>query len=337
MLFCGQCGQHLNAGDKQCPRCGTPVEPGVPIEEDIAQDAPTVASPLLQGQMLPPTPATPPVEGNPQKLVLRPEQQGAGDSSYGTQAPYEATRRVQSEQSQGPATPGVPSEPGMGYPDDLPTQYSQNRINYPPPQDMRASYPQSGRNYAQPGVPYQNPGSQNINYPAYPVQQTRATSSARGRNVALLLILLGLLLILIAMVLFLLEHNNVFGANNGGVTSTATITGPPTREQQAQTLVQQYYDDINGKNFSAASLLWQESQRPDLASFEKGFQNTLHDAVAFNHVVAQADGTVKVSVTITATEQANDGTSANTTYTGYYIVGPQNGTWELLQGMLQRS
>jgi hypothetical protein len=335
MFFCGQCGLHLNAGDKQCPRCGTPVEPGMPIEEDVLQDAPTTASPSLLGQMQ--TPAAPDLAGDPQKLILRPEQ-NAGNSSYGTQDAYEATRRQQAqEQGYGTATPGTSSRPEIGYPGDLPTQFSQNRINYPPAQDMRAEYPPpGGGNYAPQGAPYANPAQQGVGYPG---QQARATANSRGRNAALILILLGLLLILGAMVLFILEHNNVLGSNNnnGGPSNTVTVTGAPTAEQQAQALIQQYYTDINNKNFSAASTLWQESQRPDLASFENGFKNTLHDDVAFNNAVAQGDGTVKVSVTVNATEQATDGTRTNNTYTGYYIVGPQNGTWQLLQGILNRA
>src|ERR1019366_4619516 len=109
MLFCGQCGLRLNAGDKQCPRCGTPVEPGAPIEEDVPQDAPTIASPSLLGQLQ--TQAAPEIAGDPQKLILGPEQ-NTGNSNYDTQDAYEPTRRVQSqEQGYGAATPGAPSSP----------------------------------------------------------------------------------------------------------------------------------------------------------------------------------------------------------------------------------
>jgi hypothetical protein len=332
MLFCGQCGLHLNTGDKQCSRCGTPVEPEVPIEDDVSQDTPTIASSSLLGQMqIPAEPA-----GDPQKLILRPEQ-NAGNSSYGIQDANAATRRVQApEQGYGTATPGAPSIPEMGYPGDMPTQFSQNRINYPPAQDMRAEYPPGGGNYAAQGAPYANPAQQGMGYPGQPA---RAATNARGRNVALILILLGLLLILSAMVLFILEHNNVLGGNTSGGTANTTVTvpGAPTAQQQAQALIQQYYTDINTKNFSAALMLWQKSQRPDPASFENGFKNTLHDNVTFNNALVQGDGTVKVSVTVNATEQATDGTSTTSTYTGYYVVGTQNGTWQLLQGALSRA
>ncbi len=262
MLFCGQCGLRLNPGDKQCSRCGTPVEPDAVIEDDAPSDAPTVASPSLLGQMQTQTPVNPDRAGDPQKLILHPDQ-NAASSGYGTLDPYEATRRVPS-QEQGYSTPaaGTPSNPAMdpSHPADLPTQYSQNRGNYPSQQDMYAEYPQSGSNYApQGGASY--PGGiaqQGMGYQPYPAQQTQAATNARGRTASLLVILIGLLLILFAMTLFILERNNVFGSSNSGSPTTIAGTGAATPEQQAQTLIQQYYDDINNKNFPAASMLWQE-------------------------------------------------------------------------------
>src|SRR5438552_3503215 len=328
MLFCGQCGLRLNTGEKQSPRCGTPVEPGLPIVDDVPQDAPTVASPSLLGQMQTQAPATPDMAGDQQKLILRPEQT-AGNANYGTQGAYEPTRRVQSPEGT------APSYPDVGHLANQPTQYSQGRGNYPPQQDMYAEYPPSSENYAPQGAPYPNYAPQGMGYQGYPGPQIQARPNTKGRNTALLVILLGLLLVLIAMTLFILEHNGVFGSSN--TTGTSTVTGVLTPEQQAQALVQHYYDDINQKNFSAASLLWQESQRPDPTSFGNGFKNTLHDDIAFTDVKAQSDGTVKVSVTLNATVQADGGQRTNNMYTGSYIVGPQNGTWQLLQGSLKRA
>ena len=213
MLFCGQCGLQLNAGDKQCPRCGAPVEPGAPQEDAYVQpDAPTMASPSLLGQMQPLPPAIPDqAGGDPQKLILRPDQ-NTDNSNYGTQDMYEATRRVElPEQGYGPTTPGTPSRPesGPSYPTNAPqTQYSQNRGDYPP-QNMYAQYPQSGSNYGPSGASY--PGPQG--YQPYPAQERRIAQNARGRTTALVIILLGLLLILVAMTLFILERNSVFGSS----------------------------------------------------------------------------------------------------------------------------
>jgi len=215
MLFCGQCGLQLNADAKQCPRCGAPVEPGVGQEDAYAQpDAPTMASPSLLGQMQAQTPAPPDrAGGDPQKLILRPDQ-NTGNSNYGTQDIYEATRRVElPEQGYGIAAPGTPSQPGIGpsYPADSQTQYPQNRGGYPS-QNRYAEYPQPGNNYVPSGVAY--PGPQG--YQPDPAREQRSARAGRGRTAALLVILLGLLLILVAMTLFILERTNVFGSSYGG-------------------------------------------------------------------------------------------------------------------------
>ena len=228
MLFCGQCGLQLNAGAKQCPRCGAPVEPGAPQEDAYVQpDAPTMASPSLLGQMQPLPPAIPdPAGGDPQKLILRPDQ-NTGNSNYGTQDIYEATRRVEMpEQGYGPVAPGTPSRPGSGpsYPTNAPqTQYSQNRGDYPQ-QNMYAEYPQSGSNYGPPGASYPGFGPQG--YQPYPAQERRTSQNARGRTAALVIILLGLLLILIAMTLFILERNSVFGSSYDSTMLLAQIPWP---------------------------------------------------------------------------------------------------------------
>ena len=212
MLFCGQCGLRLNPGDKQCPRCGAPVEPGAQIEDDDVQpDAPTVASPSLLGQMQAQLPADSGVPEDPQKLILRPEQDTEG-SKYGTQDAYEATRRVElPEQGYGPATPGAPSNPGSGSPYEVGAQTQQPQNSDYPLQERYANYPQSGGNYAPQGASYPGFAPQGMGYQTYPDQQARIAANARGRTIALLIILLGLLLILIAMLLFILERNNVFG------------------------------------------------------------------------------------------------------------------------------
>lgn len=217
MLFCGQCGLQLNADAKQCPRCGAAVEPGGAQEDAYVQpDAPTMASPSLLGQMQAQTPAPPArAGGDPQKLILRPDQ-NTSNSNYGTQDMYEATRRVElPEQGYGAVAPGTPSYPGIGssHPADPQTHYAQDRGAYPP-QNMYAEYPQSGSNYVPPGASY--PGSVPQGYQPYPAQELRAAKADRGRTAALLVILLGLLLILVAMTLFILERNNVFGSSSGG-------------------------------------------------------------------------------------------------------------------------
>jgi hypothetical protein len=155
------------------------------------------------------------------------------------------------------------------------------------------------------------------------------SNGAKGRAAALVIILLGLLLVLGAMVLFAVQQG-VLGflagqGSNGGLTAA----------QQAQAVVQQYYDDINSQHYGAAYNLWKKtSQTPTLQEFRNGYRDTVHDDITLNNVAVQDDGTVRVSVTVVATERVRVGVTRRSTYTGYYIVGQQNGTWKIWQGRL---
>ncbi len=173
MVFCGKCGYQLTVGNTVCPRCGTPTDPHV-IIEDAQANNPTMPSssisgmnrpqPGTQGTVNPPTPAQqPPLILGPQGSMYVPDEQLANQTTSMVGSPPPAIPGQ---------TPARPSYPGY---------VSQSGGNYP---QQRASYP----GYATPAE----------------VERTRA----RGRVIGLLLILLGLLLILGAMVLFLVTHNN---------------------------------------------------------------------------------------------------------------------------------
>ncbi|HZR43048.1 MAG TPA: zinc ribbon domain-containing protein [Ktedonobacteraceae bacterium] len=311
MIFCGQCGLQLAPGTKQCPRCGTVVEePTVAMEDLPSPDAPTTASPSLLGRSPlqptpqpasgPPTQAAPPTPNNPQKLVLPPVEE-TSNYDYNTQVANESTRVAN--------TPNPPI--GTSYPD-----YRQSGGNYP----TQAAYPDYGtqpafQGYAPPGRDYQEP----------------AAPRSSGRVVGLVLILLGLLFILGAVILFALQHNNVIGSSGGG----SGAGGGSANTQQAQTVVQQYYNAINQKDFQTAYGLWKANTQ-SYAAFTNGYKNTQNDALTISDTTVQQDGTVKVTVTVNATEKATSGIK-HSTYTGYYIVGQQtDGTWKILDGMLQQ-
>jgi hypothetical protein len=185
MLFCGNCGFRLAPGDRQCPRCGTAIDPDLLAADEGAQpDAPTTASPSLLGRMQPPT-RPPGPTSEQQKLILRPGQDAG---NYGTQAGDEATRRVDAS----------------GY------DYSAHRTPSNP--DMRTSYPGYPQGSSNAYPPQQAP------YPGYQqgmsgyTQAPQAKTNAKGRSAALVIILLGLLLILVALTLFILQHNGIIGA-----------------------------------------------------------------------------------------------------------------------------
>ena len=59
--------------------------------------------------------------------------------------------------------------------------------------------------------------------------------------------------------------------------------------------------------------------------FSSGFANTLHDNVAFGSITPLPDGTVQVSLTLTATE-----TMGTSTFQGYYVVGMEGGSLKLV-------
>ena len=154
-------------------------------------------------------------------------------------------------------------------------------------------------------------------------------SGAKGRAISLVIILLGLLLVLGAMVFFAVQQG-VFGFLTGQGTN-----GDAAATQQAQAVVQQYYDDINSRHYMAAYDLWKHTpQTQTFLEFKTGYVDTVHDDITFNSVTPQDNGTVRVSVTVVATERVQVGVTRQSTYTGYYIVGQQNAIWKIWQGSL---
>jgi hypothetical protein len=284
MIFCGQCGFQLPLGVTRCPRCGTQVDPNVIAAGETHTDDPTIASPSLRtGQPslpgMPPgqqsqygTPFTP---NNQQRLVLRP---GDGTPDYNTQQQaYDATSRVD--------TPNYPTNasayPGYG---------TQGVSNYPtqnvPPNHMT----QSGGNYQTYNQSFTGISQQG----QYDAQQQAPRRSNPGRIIGLVLILLGLVLIFGGVVLFMVQHHSS-GSSTGGAGSLSSPT------QQAQAAIQQYYADINKHDYTSAYAIWKNNPQSQTV-FSQGFQNTLNDQLTINQAVQQADGTVKFTVTVSATE-----------------------------------
>jgi serine/threonine protein kinase len=120
---------------------------------------------------------------------------------------------------------------------------------------------------------------------------------------------------------------------NPTATSTPTATPTLTPSQQATVEVQNFYADINKRDYQAAySLLgsqFQSSQPYD--QFANGYAHTEHDNVTIGTVTALPDGTFNVPATIVATEDNVPGPGTHqSTYQGYYIVGQENGTLKIL-------
>ena len=206
MVFCGKCGLQLTSGMTSCPRCGTPTDPEL-FSEDSQPNSPTIASSstfgVNQTQAGPQGPVSPGpgIPGPQQPLILGPT--GINYTAAGQMA-NEATSMMGSQASAiSGQIPVRTSYPGYAQ---------QGAANYP---QQRALYPDY---VAQGGPAYQQYGTSSTE---------TAKNRARGRLVALLLILLGLLLILGAMVLFILTRN--------------TTTSAFSASQQAHVMAQQYF------------------------------------------------------------------------------------------------
>ncbi len=320
MIFCGQCGFQLPSGVTRCPRCGTPVDTAVNVVGDAHTDDPTVASPSLHPDQLPQQQAMPPAgsytpNNQQQRLVLRP---GSSGPEYSTQQrPYDPTSQM--NVSNYPTN--TPAHPGYG---------TQGAGNYQA-QNVPPNYAtQSGGNYHTPhpvfaGTPQQN----QYNYQP----QEAVHGHSRGRITGLVLILFGLLFILGAIVLFTLQHHSSSngGTGNVGTPVSSTQTAQPST-QQAQAVIQQYYDDINKHDYNAAYALWQQYPQ-SLAAFSSGFQNTLNDQLTIDRVVQQPDGTVKITVTVNAVEQTNGGGQKQSTYhINYQLARQPDNSWKIIHG-----
>jgi len=206
MVFCGKCGLQLTSGMTSCPRCGTPTDPEL-LSEDSQPNSPTIASSSIFGvsqpQAAPQSPVSsgPGIPGQQQPLIL-----GAAGTNY-TAAGQMANETTNMMGSQAPAMPGQVPDRTL-----YPGYAQQGAANYP---QQRAVYPDY---VAQGGPAYQQYGTSSTE---------AARNGARGRLIALLLILLGLLLILGAMVLFILTRN--------------TTTSAFSASQQAHVMAQHYF------------------------------------------------------------------------------------------------
>lgn len=351
MVFCGHCGSPLAPDATRCPSCGTvsdvAEETAQGIDETLHIDDPTIESRTLgsaiKGTYSPyPTyttpspyvtqqngPYTPPEQ---QKLILH----ANGPSSYDAQLAAEPTSAMRPT--------GYPTYPSSAHP--------TGSVSAPPsPYNTvveQTNYPNSSYVPVQTIPNYQsNPGSVSHygNYPSYAqpyspaVQpgQTIQRPRRRGYIPVLLVVLLLLVLASGAFVVYALHHaqtvNNGSNIGNTGGGSSQTTTTPMTPADHAKAVVQQYYNDINNKNYHEAYYLWvRDGRGQTYASFVRGYAHTVHDDLIIHNVVASGN-TERVFMTILATESKGNVTSQHT-YNGYYIAGQVNGTWKILGGYL---
>lgn len=113
--------------------------------------------------------------------------------------------------------------------------------------------------------------------------------------------------------------------------TTAQATPTLSPAQQAQDTIQRYYDDVNQANYQDAYQIWGADYQKGhpYNQFAAGYATTKHVDIVFHNIIAQADGSQMVNMTLYATDKAPGGTKLNA-FEGNYIVGQENGAWKLL-------
>ena len=121
--------------------------------------------------------------------------------------------------------------------------------------------------------------------------------------------------------------------------SEASPTPLPQSAAQAQQVVQSYYDALNQHDYQSAYQLWgtDYQQNHPYNQFAAGFAATQHDDLQLGTTTQLSSGVYRVDVTVTATEEASNGSTTTSTYTGSYIVGQQNSTLVLETANLQKA
>jgi hypothetical protein len=163
-----------------------------------------------------------------------------------------------------------------------------------------------------------------VRYPAHNQALQRPVEvKRRGKLVGVLLVTISAFLISGIFIVYA-------QVRSPGITPSAT-PALTTNEQQAQSLVQDYYADWNkGEYMTAYSLLSSTYQsQHSYASLQKSYVNTKKVIITINHVSSLSDGSIEVDITDNATEEDTPGTLTSHKYSGYFIVKQENGTWKL--------
>jgi serine/threonine protein kinase len=170
----------------------------------------------------------------------------------------------------------------------------------------------------------QVPSPGNANDVRYPVHnqalQRPVEVKRRGKLVGVLLVTISAFLLSGILIVYA-------QGRSPGITPS-TIPTLTINEQQAQSLVQEYYADWNKGEYRAAYNLLSTNYR-DQYSYDsqlKYYEDTTYSSIKVNHVMNIAIDRVQVEITDTATEKDQ---SKPQVYNGYYIVEKENGVWKL--------
>lgn len=329
MNFCGHCGLLQPPDVRVCPRCGMAVTPDGGAEGQIANDNTIISTPdkteLSRG-----------AASNTQTDLMQGPTQFSGYNSQ--------TQGIE----QGNNTPIPP----YGQHTSFPGYYVQNFIPPPPPVPLSHSgseFPTTERG------PYPGPVFPTGQGPMPPPILPQKTKSNAAVWVMVLILFLVVATVSATTAVFVIGPSRVAQIVRGGGVATQPTAIPSTSqastpvlptptpqvptpsptvapEQQAQSVIANYFSAINSKDYQTAYNLW--VNYPDsYQNFANGFSDTQRDDYQFGQVLQQGDGTVQVNITLVATSTS----SQQTTYQGYYIVGPQSdGSWKIVKASLHQ-
>ena len=301
-LYCGQCGALVGSQDRVCRRCGAPVEPSQGGGSDPSlSDLPT----MMGGTPVPPVYQAPPYQAPPTPMLPQ------------TPIPdYQA--------QQPPPGWGASYNPAPSY-NDSPTF----TVGAPGPAVQAPPYRPAP---AGPGGPPQRRGPR---WPLVIAVVLVALALIAGGGVFLLLHLPG--------------GNQQGNGQTPGVTQTPGITVTPSpipsptpvtlTPEGAEGVINEFYQDINNKNYDAAyDLLSQEyrSTHPHQA-FVDGYKTTVSSIVNILNAQELTDGSnaIRVNITLVATDNKN-GSNVTTNYAGYYDVVLENGKLLILRAKVNK-
>ena len=141
---------------------------------------------------------------------------------------------------------------------------------------------------------------------------------------------------LIFLIVIVLVAGGLFGL--WAVHRGAIIPTPPavTPTAEAKQVIQQYYSDINNRDYRAAYDLLTPGFQSYLGSYNRfanGYANTKHDDISFGTARQLSAGDVDVVTTIRALEAGSQGDVTSTYRFRYKVVHQSDGSWKIQSGI----
>ncbi len=139
---------------------------------------------------------------------------------------------------------------------------------------------------------------------------------------------MGCTLFLIVGIVLAITLFTFIPANSSKIGPNSSVT--PSQLEQARTMLQQFFEDINKKDYCDAYKLWIGVS--SCQEFAKGYQSTVHIDIQFDSTQLELGSDGKVYLTQIATEKDDKGNFQKRIYKGWYIVKQENGRWKILNG-----